>query len=379
MVKRIGIITFHKSHNYGSILQSYAMLKLVNNITPNQEIEIIDFSNKKQKEMYALFANFDSIRHLFKNIIIILFYRQFKSRFDSFNSFINNNLKLSNKSLSKSEDLLEIKDQYNIYIAGSDQIWNIKCYDNDIAYFLPNIKLKKKIAYAPSIGGVNYFLQDNPTINFYREFIMDFNFISSREINGQLMLQKLTNRQVPLVLDPTLVIESRHWFELMTPREIKKDYVFFYGGIYHKDTYNSALRIANKLGLPLYVIDFKSYVFKFGFLKKIKVSRDGSPQNFLSLIYNAKYVITNSLHGTIFSTIFKKNFWFLTFKNSNSFDDRIDSLLNQLKIKDRKVYIEENIPLDLSKPIDYNDFNNSIEELIRESINFLRNAIYESK
>lgn len=375
-MKKIGLITYHASHNYGSVLQTYAMQELLKNNFGN-DVEIIDFSSKGQKELYSLFVKYDTFRHCIRNVIIIGLYPQFRSRQIAFENFINNNLSLTSESYENLQELEGIDNRfgYDIVVTGSDQVWNTSCIDYDDAYFLPFVKHAEKVAYAPSLGGVNIADKPNDQIDKYRDFLKDFKSISAREKNGKKSIEKIINSEVEMVLDPTLCVDINTWEELAAPREVKGDYIFYYGGIYHPKTYDTVRYISQKLGMPVVTIDYKSFILKGGLFKGLHVAKDGSPANYLSLIKNAKYVVTNSLHGTIFASIFKKDFWVLTFKNTNVYDDRIDSLLEQLGFADRKIYLEDIETIKLDAKIDYKNKNPEFDNLKEKSLNYLANSL----
>ena len=158
---KIGIITFHAPHNRGSMLQAYAIQSIIKKLDSNNSVEIINFSNLKQRDMYALFRKVDSWKDFLLNCFKLVFYPKFKRYFNDFACFSKEYLVLSHDDLCLKTDLERLNGRYDRLIAGSDQIWNTKCYDADNAYFLGWSNCPHKIAYAPSFGANNLNLLKN--------------------------------------------------------------------------------------------------------------------------------------------------------------------------------------------------------------------------
>lgn len=372
-MKKIGLMTFHASHNIGSMLQTYAMQYVLTN-RYGFDVKIIDFSNKEQQEMYALYNKKRDIKNILKNGIIFLGKSAFQSRFDDFENFLKNYLKTTHQEYETTDELIGIDKDFDILVCGSDQIWNINCLDFDDAYYLAFATDIPKIAYAPSLGGRN-ILTSTSELEKYRGYLNDFSSLSVREENGKRWLEELSNRDVELVPDPTMLLDKEVWDQLAVAREFDEDYIFFYGAVYDQRTYNVLNLISKKLGMRIVMLDIKSWIFKGNFMKGIKLSKHTSPRDYLSLIKNAKLVITTSYHGTIFSTIYRKNFWLLTFKETNPDDDRVQTLLKQLNFEDRRIFLEEIENYDLSKNIDYSSYDYDVEQLRSNGFRYLTEAL----
>ena len=211
MVKRdktIGIITFHRSHNCGSIMQSYAMQKTLKKY--GYQPEFIDFSTKGQKEVYAVFKSlrFDSFRNLsrsiYRNLLGAILYKRAKQNWTSYDKYLTKHLNVSARSYSDNSELVEAELGYDKYLTGSDQVWNVSIDDYDDTYFLNFVHKHPKIAYAVSQGAkdIRKYASDPQKI---AEYIKDIDFVSTREENGQKWLEGLTGDKYPVVLDPTLL------------------------------------------------------------------------------------------------------------------------------------------------------------------------------
>ena len=150
-MKNIGIITYHKAYNYGSILQSFALNKYLRE--NGFHVETIDFQTQKQKQIYEIFENNISVLSVLRNIQSLFELRKLETKKNRFDMFLLNNIPLSKSIFYTTEELAKKNFNYDYYISGSDQIWNPNCTDFDEAYLLSFIKDKTKcISYAPSIG-----------------------------------------------------------------------------------------------------------------------------------------------------------------------------------------------------------------------------------
>ncbi|MCX9461038.1 polysaccharide pyruvyl transferase family protein, partial [Vibrio cholerae] len=349
-MKKVGIITYHASHNIGSMLQTYALQYTLKN-RYSCDVEIINFSSTEQQNMYSIFPRIDGFNTLVKNCLNLAFYKVIKSRFDEFEGFIKEHFNTTSKFYNSVEELKELEGVYDYAICGSDQIWNVNCTDFDDAYFMPFLKDTKKISYAPSLGGKN-IVKSGVDLQKYKNFLSDFSHLSVREVNGKKWLDSLTNRDFEIVADPTILVDFNEWDSLASRREFEGDYILFYGVPFSPKTYDVVIEISKKLGMPVVMLDAKSWIYKFNFAKGIKLSKFGGPESYLSLIKHSKLVITTSFHGSIFASIFRKNFWTVTYRETNKDDDRVKTLLSQLDFPGRLIYLEDYENYDLLEDMD---------------------------
>ncbi len=157
--------------------------------------------------MYAAYFKNDSVKNIIKNIILFPHRKRIKNNNQKYEAFKNRIFKLS-RSYGRMDELKD--DGYETVIAGSDQIWNITIADGDDAYFLPWVKNAKKVAYAPSLGAKNILkCADNP--EKYKKMIDDFDALSIRENNGRKWIKDLCGKDVPVLLDPTLLLEREDY------------------------------------------------------------------------------------------------------------------------------------------------------------------------
>lgn len=150
-MKKVGIITFHAAHNYGSMLQTYALQQVV--LSMGYDCEIINFRSIVQKEMYMpIFMRGTLYGKCVRFIIQSSYALGILKKYRFFEKFLKEDLILSSKEYNTLEDLANADFNYDYYISGSDQIWNVESWDFSYSYFLPFVKFGKCIAYAPSMG-----------------------------------------------------------------------------------------------------------------------------------------------------------------------------------------------------------------------------------
>ena len=319
--KKIGIITFHASHNCGSMLQSFALQTILNKL--GYENEIIDFQNEGQKDMYAVVHKRKNIKNFIKNMLLLLQRKEIRKQWLNYENFKDKTFKLSKNKYYKNDDLKETNNLYDTFISGADQIWNITIKDSDDSYFLNFTDDKKnRIAYAPSFGAKNVLdYSDNP--NKFAEFLKRYKHLSIRENNGKKWIKDLIGKDVEIVLDPTLLLKKEDYDKILIPTNVKFKYIFYYAPVYKKHIDKFVKNLSKKYQLPVIVWNSREYYIKAEYLKGFIKAENQSTAFYLGLIKDAELVITTSFHGTIFSTIYKKNFW--TIKNGDMYgtDDRV--------------------------------------------------------
>lgn len=328
---KIGIITFHASFNYGSMLQAYALQTFLER--NGHEVKIINFRTDKQKGMYPKPLRFNSrnrIKQSFKRILLEpSSIGPLYKKWHLFDQFLNSHLHLT-KEFSTEEELNYANLKYDLLITGSDQIWNTDCGDYSDAYFGNFVdNSTPKIAYAVSMGP--HPETKNP--NYYKKIVKNFKAISVREERTKDFLEKNgIYNNVEVVVDPTMLLSKNNWDELIGDNPlIKGDYMFYYTpfGPNYK-LLDEGVKIANELDLPI-VCD-NSYGIRS--LKNYTMVRPYSavgPIEFLNLIKNAKVVCGDSFHLMIFSIIFGKEFYSI----GGDVDSRVQNLAKLAGVEDR--------------------------------------------
>ncbi len=377
-VKKAGIITFHCADNYGAVLQCYALKKYIE--TNSIETEIIKYEPSFITDNYKVFPSKETKERYLKKggikyLIKELYLERIKTfiprvkKVNKFNSFRKKHIGIKGKVI---KDISKAKLQkYDYYIAGSDQIWNPKLTNGiDDAYYLefaPNDKVK--IAYAASLGVDN--------IEGYEELIKEklnnFDYIAVREKTGKDILEKISDKNLELVIDPVFLLSQQQWIDIIDDKKrIKEKFIFLYCFDNNKPAIEWANYLSDKYNLPI-------VHFYFGGLRA-KIKNDGGcfyfdgPIDFLWYIKNAEYIVTSSFHCIAFSIIYEKQFYPFIYADRGS---RIVDLIESLQV-DTKIYSYESKLEDfIEKEIYYDNISKNIDNLSGHSKNYLKNALKE--
>ncbi len=365
-MKKVGILTFHGAHNYGSVLQSYASVMTLKKL--GYIPEIINMRNAAQLEAYSIFRNRESLpRRLFS----ILIYPKLKTRAIKFEYFINKILPLSSVKYRTGKELDIDKLDYDIYYTGSDQVWNPACQDFESAYYLDFVKHKRPtIAYAPSLGKGYLEKSDRDLI---RSLIGNIDYLSCREETGAKLIEELSGRKTVQVCDPVFLLTADEWHNFAVAPKRKKPYILVYFlENNHGDRTNLEL-LKKTTGYD--VILLNDYLREF-INPNIKLKVDASPQEFLGLIRDAEFIYTNSFHATAFSVIFNKQFYTAVAKSNdvaNNNDSRKIDFLKSIGLEHRTV--KSVFAIDFDQKICYERVNERIEALRSNSLGYLKNAL----
>lgn len=353
----IGILTFHCAHNYGAVLQCYALQEFL--IKKGYNVEVIDYRPSYLIAPYKtpnLFVSRNIKRMLRNTIAQMLKYPKAVRRHKAFTKFIEDRLKLSQPCDEK-----HIMPDKDAYIFGSDQIWNYKITNGgDDVYWgiLPfDKKDKKYIAYAASMGIEKVTGKEKERIAGKLKI---FDAVSVRENSLKNLLASISDIKVEQVLDPTLLAPRSVWNKL-TDCVKERGYVLVYQVRGDTNTMDFARHIASQLNAN--VISLESYV-------RCKVERGkkscASPEDFVAYIKHASCVVTTSFHGTAFSVIFNRPFYCLELGDGE--DGRSKSLLNSLHLDDRMV---DKLERPSFSDIDYSEANEILKALRKSSEQFL--------
>ncbi len=364
---KIGILTFHKSENYGSAFQAYALCRALNIINSENSIEIIDYQNEAQRELYRTFRPFNSPKNTAKNIRSLLNISQLNRRSAAFQDF-QRLLPLSKKSYNSDSELSEAYKDYDLLICGSDQIWNPQSLDFSMAYFGVGFKCKK-VSYAPSIrdAGIESF---EPYREDVSDALAEFKRVSLREKSSIPVLKELCSKRIRTVCDPTLLLTYEEYDKICSQNKPKGKYIFYYSIDYNEQSVEMVKRISEKLNLPVYII-FSSNKTYSVYFKGFKLVKKNAPGDFISLIKNASLVLSTSFHGVAFSVIYRKPFFAL--KTRGYTDARINCLLEQINLEDRYIDYGDYMNSDFGEPVNYSE--EAIEKLKNDSLDYLKECL----
>ena len=371
MKKKVGIITFYSSHNCGSMLQAYALQTILEERYGDQ-FEIINFANSGSRNVYNLFDLRPKKSAIRKNISTLCNLKIVQDYRRDYLAFSRQYLHTTKQKYKKTDDLIGVEKNYDLLIAGGDQGWNVLCDDADPAYFLSFAKGVKKVAYSPSLGGNNINIAaKDPSV--YRNYLMEFDMLSVREPNGKKWLEELTGREIPIIADPTLLLTREEWCNRFDLPQIEGDFIFNYAFFHNRPEANAVLqKISEETGMPVYVLDNKSWAFykldRYG----IRRCEHTGPITFLAMMSQAQMVLTQSFHGTLFSALFHKQFWSYRAPATKRIDDdRATAILDQLGLRDRYQVIDELPSIDYKKEIDYTDTDMKIAQLRQKAFEYI--------
>ena len=264
---------------------------------------------------------------------------------------------------------------YDAVMVGSDQLWLPSNIAGD--YYTLNFvpEQVRKIAYATSFGisAIPEKMQEQ-----YAAYLRRIEYLSARETTGQDIIRQCTGREVPLVCDPTLLLQAKDWEKVASETSVpKEDYVFCYFMGDNPEQREFVKKLAKKEGLKIvallhldqYIPADENYVDYAPY--------DVSPAEFVGLVRNAKFVCTDSFHGTVFSIIFSRNF--LTFKRFNkkaslSTNTRLESLLNRLNLTDRLFTGQEKLDNRIYIK-DYESIQKRVEEFRQTSKDYIMKSL----
>lgn len=308
-MKKIGILTFHNADNLGAVLQAYALQKTLEDKC-NVSAEIVDYrcdAIEKSKRVNKSAGLKNTLKSLPKSV----YYKIKRKGFDSF----RRKLKKSDR-VYKRENVKDCNDVYDMILCGSDQIWNMECSGGDYTYFADFAPAKqKKAAYAASIG--EYCFSENEAQKI-RELLARFDCVSVREASAADKLKAIGVEDVCVLSDPVALLDAKQWKDLMKPRLYNKKYVLVYLIKNDDNVVRFAEEYAKKNNCKL--INNK---------KSLEFILNNSPQAFLSWVYYADCVFTNSFHGTMFSLLFEKRLAAYTENESGKVNGRVLGLLKK--------------------------------------------------
>lgn len=350
-MKRIGIMTFYFAHNYGAVWQAYA-LKNYLDINGKNEVNFIQFIPKKLNVYYSLnpFNDLNSLRSIKSMFGKILRNPKKVYQYIKFEQFIST-------KLGCTIDLNALNKNYDIFITGSDQVWNDNITGEYDEYFLSFSNNSKKISYAASFGKQNISSSTKEKIDKY---LPKFDAISVREQSGINLINEIIISKVSRVCDPVFLFSKQDWEkEIEKKKLINGEFILYYSLEANDKLFNKSILLSKELNIPIFGIH--PQCFNYG--REVKSLRSVGPLEFLWLIKNAKVVCSNSFHAVAFSIIFEKHLFHLPHITLGS---RSKELLILLGIHEEDL---ENV-LDISKTD-----KSKLNELIKNSKVFLEKNV----
>lgn len=347
---KIGIVTFYNTQdNYGEVLQHYALKTFLNKL--GHEVFLLQCNKSHKCNMVRLICNI--VASPMKYLVEIKRRYKYKSYLSEIRSHPRNFDEFRNKYFCLTEEVYE-QDKLSenlpfadAYICGSDQIWANVNWVNYLG-FVPNGI--KKIAYAPSFGGLNFSKNEKKIL---ADYIKDFDIITLREHSGVDLCRQLGRMDATLVPDPTFLLSDIDYEVIMDNDLEEGKYLFLYllGNETEIDM-DSIYSFAEEKGVKV------KYVASQGLIDKCEKEYP-TIERWIGLIKQAEYVLTNSFHGMAFSIIFNKNFMIIPLSGVHKrMNDRIDTALLNYGLQDR-IFQGNYMPFD--NVIDYNLINDIIK------------------
>jgi hypothetical protein len=383
-MKKVGIITYQDiADGKGRFLQAYALYTAINVL--GYDAEIIDYfpfsleekiNRTLSKKLIGLMKNptllpgyIVKLQECIMNKIIK---KKVNQKREKYESFIHENIKITNKKYYGYKSILEANLTYDAFVCGSDQIWNPYFQGNDSTYYLQFVPKEKRIAYAPSLGTIQI---DDDKKEIIKSMISEIPFVSVREVSGAKLVESIIGRNVKSVVDPTLLLPKKWWFDFANETIKDKPYILTF--LFDNSSFprNVANKLAKKYGWKIVSIpDTLRDIFSFN-NKEIGIG----PERFVSLFKNAAFVCTQSFHGTVLSLIYNRPFYVFDRETRiyiSGMFSRINDLLVMLKLEDRILKDGEAIPQN-NLEIDFSHSNNILERKRKKSLEYLQYSLQQ--
>lgn len=354
---KVGLFTFPNSTSYGASLQMYALYHAVE--TLGHIPEVINYQNTFMKAQKHISRTW--LRKALANLLHRQMYRKFR-RFEQERMAIH-----PSAVVSDSGSLRALTERYDAVICGSDQVWNPDITGGDMSYFLDFCdEDTKRIAFAPSFG-ISEFPADFS--NMIRGELEKFHALSARETPGQALLSDLLGKEVPLVCDPTLLMNACDWELLEESHSAAEgEYILYYTIRSSQTLWDKCRVFAREKGLKIVVVGgnwLKQWKQRDD---QIRYAVDIGPEEWLYLVHHARYVFTNSFHGTAFSINYRKDFYVEFSSLTNS---RLEQIVRTLGLCGQIVG-EAQLT---GAAVDYSVADRLLPEIRETSMNYLSRAL----
>lgn len=368
----MSLITFHGSHNFGSVMQAYALKHTVEDL--GNECAIVNFRPVAQLDKYSLLPRMYGIKYFAKSAVQLLAHPLARSHtFSQYEEFISKNL-TDAPEINYMKDLTAVEG--DVLLTGSDQVWGyqipefIKSKEDIRPAYYYSFASGRKVSYASSTGTATA-AQLFP----YANLIQEYSHVSVREKNAASLVSALFERPVEYVLDPTFLVGEDAYQRLIDSdiagNGTREGYCLIYslqGLRARKDWQKLVSLIQDDIGLPM--ISASHFVPLSG--AGIKPVFDIGPIDVLTLFKNASYILTDTYHGTLFSIHFDKQF--VAFTPSRD-DPRIDDITDRLGLANRVARTVEEAVEAAGERIEYGEVARARSIEIENSMQYLKSAL----
>lgn len=382
-MKKIGIIThYYNSLNYGGNLQAYALCKYL--MKCDVDVEQISYNKSHKKKIFqgtvkdilknAMYETKKNILHFwYRNEIKTLSVQRNKAFYHFSKILIPHS-----DTVYTDENIKECLGEYDIFVTGSDQVWNLTWYRRP--FFLDFVSDEgSKISYAASIS---LDVLDDEQKEIFSNSLKSYKAISVREDMSVNLLKDILDKDVELVLDPTFLLDIEDWEAVCSERIVGEKYIFAYFLGYREGIDDIVMNYARNHNLRVVTIPYASGNWKRNGrrFRDIEIM-DASPEMFLSLVKYSECVFTDSFHAIVFSFIFKKQFYVFNRDKQGSMKSRIISLTSILDLQDRFCMRAEQESIEYIEnlsEIDYSVCFNEVEKMREKSYKFIQKNIIEN-
>ena len=363
---KTGLVTFYHIHHYGAFLQAMATQRAVEHL--GSECEILNYYVNQDN---AIFRRIEGVSSVAADAHTALHYSALRTRYERFEQFARANLNITPHRYESLEELGRDCPPYDVYLSGSDQIWNPKIFPThrfDPVFFSAFAR-GRKIAYAPSFGVPR--IPDGMDVEL-RQYLNGFSHLSVREARGQQIIRDAVGREAPVVLDPTLLLRQEDWADLAAEPGVEGPYILCYCISRPGALEPYIRRLQEETGLPV--------VQLCGIRQKVhpraQCVLDAGPAEFLGWFRQAAYVCTNSFHGTVFSMQFQKPFFTAVSPTELAAPEqsRIYSLLSRLGLQER--IIGKGDTAGVLDKIDWTEVAARLETERKVSLTYLDDALH---
>lgn len=362
---KIGIITYHCAHNYGAVLQTFALQEQLKSL--GHDVEVIDYRPDYLVRHYRILPTWkgQNLVYFLKSLILLfLKFAQKIRRHFVFERFISSRLAIGESVIRE-----PLKSHYDcdVYIVGSDQIWNPAPNGKFDPMYFAAFEAKagvKRVAYAASRASCSLSFSEEA---FFIENLPKFDYISVRESELARTFSRLTNMNIENVLDPTLLVDGSVWDSFHWKLKNPSKYIMCFMFAKNEAVLDKAYKYAREIGAVVIQVNGRNFLPDPNNLLSV------SPEQFIGIIRHSCFILTDSFHGMALSIALKRPFY--VFKSNCSKDERKKSLLQQIGLLDRLV---DNAKLLEFREINYDTVFERLLVLRKRSLNFLEKALSDS-
>lgn len=367
-MKKIGILTFHRALNYGALLQIYALQTAIKRM--GADVQVIDYRNQVIENLYR-YRSFSERKSIKEKVKYILQSRREFTKRQIFEDFRQQALNLTPEIYTSSQ-INAVEERFDYIITGSDQVWNPKAHRFDKSYLLDFVQDDKKtVSYAASFGISSL---NEKYVPEYCRLLSRFPIISVRERTGAEIVCRQLGLSARVDVDPTFLLNESDWRSVYKGSEVVGDYILLYCFELTPGIKAIVEKLAKKTGLE--ILHFGRFL-RNPLNAKIRYMPCAGPFEFISAFLNARYIVTNSFHGTAFSINFNKKFYLELLMQNEHVNSRLENIITMTGLESQ--YIDKNKNGDmencLDNRIDWDRVNLIMNAAKEDSLQYLRNRL----